>query len=220
MTETPTDIENIRRDRPRLGDPARASEDERRSALQRLIAEMPAVLRILTTIRDLELQDAWLVSGGLYQNAWNILTGRPEGYGIKDYDVTYFDGSDLSYEAEDRVIQSVAAKLSGITELVETRNQARVHLWYPGRFGRAYPQLTCTTEALTFYASKTHAIAARITQDGQIELAAPYGLSNIFAMRLVPNKVLDNARTHMEKGERMKALWPELEVVGWDDVEV
>ena len=35
----------------------------------------------------------------------NHLTDRPLDYGIKDYDLNYFDESDLSYEAEDAVIR-------------------------------------------------------------------------------------------------------------------
>lgn len=212
-------LNDVSCDRLRLGDPAQASEDERRAALIRLIGAMPVVLKILETIRDLRLPDAWLVSGGIYQNAWNLMTGKPVGHGIKDYDVTYFDGGDLSYAAEDQVIRAVAAALPELSGLIETRNQARVHLWYPERFGNSYPKLTCSTEALTLYASKTHSVAARMNEAGAIEIAAPFGLANLFAMRLVPNKVLDNAKTHAEKSARLKGLWPELQVIGWDDAE-
>jgi hypothetical protein len=53
--------------------------------------------------RHLCLPD-WLVfSGAVYQPVLNHLTGRPLDYGIKDYDLAYFDPSDLSYEAEDAV---------------------------------------------------------------------------------------------------------------------
>ena len=39
----------------------------------------------------------WLVfSGAVYQPVLNHLTGRPSYYGVKDYDLAYFDGADLS----------------------------------------------------------------------------------------------------------------------------
>nr|WP_299810013.1 nucleotidyltransferase family protein [uncultured Roseibium sp.] len=47
-------------------------------------------------------------------------------------------------------------------------------------------------------------------------LQAPFGLANLFAMRLVPNYVQPNEQTYVEKAERMKALWPELEVTPWN----
>lgn len=203
-------------ERLRLGDPYQTSEDERASALVSILRSVPIVMTILTVVRDLELTDAWLVSGGIYQTSWNVLTGRSFDHGIKDYDIIYFDGSDLSYEAEDRVIKAVDAALPHIADKLEIRNQARVHLWYEKRFGSTYQPLTCSIEALTNYASKTHAVAARLSDSGEVELRAPFGLSNLFAMRMVPNLALDNRRTHEEKSRRMAALWPELSVVAWN----
>lgn len=203
-------------ERLRLGDPYQASEDERASALAAILRSVPDLMAILTAVRDLNLSDAWLVSGGIYQTTWNVLTGRSFDHGIKDYDIIYFDGSDLSYEAEDRIIKEVDAALPHLADKLETRNQARVHLWYEERFGSIYQPLTCSIEALTNYASKTHAVAARLTGSGAIEIRAPFGLSNLFAMRMVPNFALDNRKTHEEKSRRMAALWPELSVVAWD----
>jgi hypothetical protein len=36
------------------------------------------------------------ISGAVYQPLLNHLTGRPSYYGVKDYDLAYFDGADLS----------------------------------------------------------------------------------------------------------------------------
>jgi hypothetical protein len=57
----------------------------------------------------------------------NHLTGRPLDYGIKDYDLAYFDASDLSYEVEDAVIRRVKAAFNEpLPSMVEVRDQA---LW-------------------------------------------------------------------------------------------
>ncbi|KZM48347.1 nucleotidyltransferase family protein [Labrenzia sp. OB1] len=200
----------------RLGVPYAAREDERYTRLEQILLTLPHVVEILTSIRDHALPDGWLVSGGIYQSVWNVLTGRPPLHGIKDFDVIYFDGTDLSWEAEDVVIRKVNAALPDLAPLLEVRNQARVHLWYEQRFGRPYRPLDCSIDSLTTYAARTHAVAARLDLDGRIVLQAPFGLANLFAMRLVPNYVQPNARTYSEKAERMKALWPELEVIPWD----
>ena len=58
---------------------------------------LAAVLRnpnnkiIADELLRLALPDAWIVSGCLVQTVWNVQTGRPVDYGIKDYDVFYFD---------------------------------------------------------------------------------------------------------------------------------
>src|ERR1043165_5602972 len=77
------------------------------SAIQSIVTNDPDLMAILALIRDLALPDGWLMAGCLYQTVWNALTGRPRRTGIRDYDIGYFDASDLSYEAEDRIIQEV-----------------------------------------------------------------------------------------------------------------
>ncbi len=198
-----------------LKDPERTNEDERIAALEEIVHATKTLAQILSGLRSLDLPDAWLVSGGIYQSVWNHLTDKPEGYGIKDYDIIYFDGGDLSYDAEDQVIKKMIAALPNLADKLEVRNQARVHLWYEKRFGRPYAPLNCSMEALTTYAAKTHAVAARLKGDGSLEIRAPFGLTNIFAMRLVPNLGTNNKETFDEKGARMKQLWPELEIVPW-----
>jgi len=49
------------------------------------------------------------MSGAVYQRVLNALTERAPDYGVRDYDLGYFDASDISYEAEDAVIRRVAA---------------------------------------------------------------------------------------------------------------
>jgi len=64
----------------------------------------PANATIAERLFELDLPDAWLVSGCLVQTVWNVLTGRAVDYGINDYDVFYFD-PDTSWAAEDAVIR-------------------------------------------------------------------------------------------------------------------
>ena len=184
-------------------------------ALETIIAGQPDLMRVLGVLRAVTLPDAWITSGAIYNTVWNYLTGRPMLGGIKDVDVIYFDPDDLSYEAEDAVIREVGAALSDIGLPVEIRNQARVHLWFPERFGVSYPRLTHATQSLDFYASKTHAVAARLATDGGIEIAAPFGLDFMFSFRMVPNHAIDNSVTHAAKSARAKAIWPELVVEPW-----
>jgi hypothetical protein len=69
----------------------------------------PSLMRVLDTARALHLPDSLVFSGAVYQPVLNHLTGRPSEYGIKDYDLPYFDGADLCYGAEDEIIRRVAA---------------------------------------------------------------------------------------------------------------
>src|SRR6267142_1697987 len=69
--------------------------------LAEIVRAAPSLMRVLTTVHSLDLPDWLLMSGAVYQRVLNHLTGRAPDYGIRDYDLGYFDASDISYEAED-----------------------------------------------------------------------------------------------------------------------
>lgn len=190
---------------------------EQSAALAGFIADEPVLMEVLQGLRDLAIPQGLLVAGALYNMVWNRLTGRPALLGVNDIDVFYFDAGDLSYEAEDVVIKALDTRFAHLPLPVQVRNQARVHLWFPDKFGIAdFTPLTSAEEMLGRYASKTHAVGARLGADGQIEILAPFGLDPIFSFRIVPNRVLaNNRKAHDTKGARAKSVWPQLTILPW-----
>lgn len=184
-------------------------------ALCDIIRATPLLMDVLERLPALELPDAWLVSGAIYNTVWNHLTERPPLTGINDIDLFYFDASDLSYEAEDQSIKRAAEIFGDLPLPVQLRNQARVHLWYPERFGEPYPALSSSSEAIDRFASLTHAVGARLDGAGEIELYTPFGLDDLFSFRIVPNRRMNNQATHDKKGERARSVWPEIVVEAW-----
>lgn len=196
---------------------AGSGEAAQRAELERIIRSSPLLMDVLVGLREDGATDHLLVAGAIYNLVWNRLTGRPDLTGINDVDVFYFDASDLSYEAEDVVIQRLAKRFAHSPLPVQVRNQARVHLWFEQKFGSPFTPLTSSAEMLGRYASKTHAVAARLEADDTLTLLAPFGLDDIFSMRITPNPVLANKKAHDAKAARAKAIWPELTVIPWDD---
>jgi len=179
--------------------------------MRAILRASPTLMRVMTVARDLDLPD-WLVfSGAIYQPVWNHLTRRPPEHGIKDYDLGYFD-PDTSWDAEDAVIRRVASHFAPpLRDQVEVRNQARVHLWFEDHFGEPYAPLADTAEALERFAAPACAVGARLERDGGLTIVAPFGLEDVFAMRLRPNprrepkglaRIIASAR----------ARWPEVTV--------
>jgi hypothetical protein len=192
-----------------------AADDLLHARLVRIVADDPDLMALLRALRALALPPWRVTAGCLYQTVWNVLTGRPRGTGIKDYDVVYFDADDLSWEAEDRVIRRVVAALPALPAPVEIRNQARVHLWFEKRFGAPYPPLRHVDDGLVRYASTVHAVSVRLEADGTIDVAAPFGLADVFDMVIRPNPAIDNAPSYAEKAARAKAIWPDVRVIAW-----
>ena len=182
------------------------------SRLEGIVRETPALMQVLQRARDLDLPDWLIFSGAVYQRVLNRLTGRDADYGIKDYDLGYFDAADISYEAEDVVIRRVAAAFDPpVRDMVEVRNQARVHLWFEGKFGEPYAPLSDSAEALTRFVSPLFAVAVRLEADDSLRIMAPFGLEDLFALRLRPNPLRPTggfART----AASAVARWPEIKV--------
>jgi len=188
---------------------------EHRARFEAIIRSDGDLMDLLERIRRLYLPQWRLVAGCLYQTVWNVLTGRERGIGIQDYDLIYFDDEDLSWDAEDAVIRRVGDATSGCVGPVEVRNQARVHLWFESRFGIPYPPLHCADEALERYASVVHAVGVRLEASDRLDIVAPFGLDDLFAMVIRPNPALDNLASHTGKAARAKAIWPETTVIPW-----
>ncbi len=189
--------------------------ERQRAILFDIVRAEPLLMDALEGARALDLPQWRILAGAIYNSVWNALTGRPSGYGIKDIDLLYYDAGDLSWEAEDAAIRRGRDVFAASPIPVEIRNQARVHLWFPEKFGIDFPPLTHGDEAITRYSSQTHAVGLRLDADGGLDLYAPFGLEPIFGFRIVPNRALDNAGSYGEKAARAKRMWPEVASEAW-----
>ena len=187
--------------------------EDLKARLEGVVRATPSLMHVLAKARDLALPDWLIFSGAIYQPVLNHLTGRDPDYGIKDYDLGYFDPSDTSYEAEDVVIRRAAdAFAPPFREMVEVRNQARVHLWFEDKFQEAYAPLTSSAEALSRFTTTAFSVGARLEPDDTLTILAPFGLEDLFALRLRPNP---NRQTtgFSRTAENAIRRWPELSVV-------
>jgi len=172
----------------------------------------PVNRAILERLPALGLADVWLVSGAVFQTVWNVLTGRPPSYGVKDYDIFYFD-NDTSFEAEDATIRRVAACMSDVCDCVDPRNQARVHLWYPEKFHAPYGPLRRTTEGIDRFLARVAQVGVQPTDDGYV-VHAPHGLDDISTMTVRPNPCRNfRAEIYAAKAASWTTRWPELTIL-------
>jgi len=171
------------------------------------------LMHVLRVMRDLDLPDWRLFSGAVYQSVWNERTGRAPGYGVKDYDIGYFD-PDTSWDAEDEVIKRVAAAFAPeLRDIVEVRNQARVHLWFEGKFGELYEPLTCTDDAPARFVAPAFALGVRLEKDDAISVVAPFGLQDVFDMVIRPNPTRGLAKGWDRVIANTRGRWPEITVI-------
>lgn len=165
---------------------------------------------LLLRLRSLDLPECHLTAGCLFQTVWNQPCGRDMQWGVKDYDVFYFNDADKSWEAEDQVIRLVSAAVADLAVNVEVRNQARVHLWYPDRFGATYPELTSARDGIDRYLVSCTCVGVEV-QSGA--LYAPNGLEELTKGLLRMNQVNAQPGLFRVKADSYKARWPWLTIL-------
>lgn len=169
------------------------------------IALNPNNAAIVARWDRLALPNAWLVAGCLFQTVWNLQAGRAPESDIKDYDLFYYDDSDLSAEAEQQAQAHVAALVADLDITVEVANQARVHLWYADFFGHAYPPLTSAEDGIRRFLVLETCVAVRPN-----EVHAPYGLAGVYTGTLSPNPLTPYADLWARKVASYQRRWPNL----------
>jgi uncharacterized protein len=188
----------------------------------RLLRRLEAALRqncslwqILCRFDEIALPDAWLVAGALAQTVWNLSLGRPAELGIKDVDLVYFDATDLSLEAEVAQEQRLRRQFRTLPVQLDVKNEARVHLWYHRTFGYAIPPYSSTKAAIDTFPTTATSIGVR-RRANRFECYASFGLDDLFALAVRPNKAQVRAAIYEAKLARWREQWPQLTYLDWD----
>ncbi|KTC52155.1 hypothetical protein AO262_15075 [Pseudomonas fluorescens ABAC62] len=169
----------------------------------------PINAEITARLPDLGVEQCMLTAGCLFQAVWNHQSKLPADHGVKDYDVFYFD-TDLSYEAEDRVIRRAQDLFQDLGVNVEVKNQARVPLWYAQRFGRPYPQLHSARQGVDRYLVAGTCIGLEVATGA---VYAPYGLTDIEHGVLRINPLHPERELFAQKARSYQARWPWLNII-------
>jgi uncharacterized protein len=167
----------------------------------------PANSAILSRWKRVELPEPWLVAGCLFQTVWNLQAGRPPHQDIKDYDIFYFDASDLSQETERQAQAHLDSLLGDLGIVVEVANQARVHLWYEQFFGHTYSPLGSSEDGIRKFLVRETCVGIRPGQ-----YFAPYGLEGLYAGTLTPNPLVPHHNLFERKVATYRQRWDWLRV--------
>lgn len=165
---------------------------------------------LLERLKELELPQTYLVAGCLFQTVWNLNTDRPATENIKDYDVFYFNDTDLSYEAEDKEIKRANELVKDLPIELELRNQARVHLWYEAHFKRTTPILGSSCAGIDRYLIAGTCLGIKVSTQ---TVYAPNGFEDMNEGILRPNRKNIAPDLFKAKALSYKMRWPHLTIV-------
>lgn len=188
---------------------AMTAEQER--AVRRIAMVHPISGAILQRWPHLGLPDAWLSGSLLAQAWWNACFHLPPLHGIADADIIYYDGADLSEAGEATAAAHVAGLFADLPVRFDVKNQARVHLWYPDRFGIVIPPYRSALQATTTFPTTVSAVAI-----SDVALSAPFGLDDFLAPAVRGNATLIDQTVYEAKTRRWAVCWPDLVILPWD----
>jgi hypothetical protein len=193
------------------------SHDEVR--LCSLIRSCPWMMRVLATVRDAELPDAWVGAGAIRDLVWGRLYGSGFDPGeVRDVDVVFFDPDDLSRDRDVRA----TGRLHDAWPRVpwEARNQAAVHTWYASKFGGdPVRPLSSIADAVATWPETATAVAVRLDQADEVEFCAPLGLTDLLAgvWRRNPRRVsLQQSLARLAR-HKPKERWPAITMIPPDE---
>lgn len=194
--------------------PSPDAELERR--LETILRRNRIVVEILNRASSLRLPSWYLGAGCIAQTVWNDLHGYPLTSNIKDYDLVYFDSSDLSRETEESHAREARRTFQELNVEVDVANQARTHLWYADHFGYAIKPFSSVEDAIASWPTTASAVGVRQDANGELAAYTPFGLSDLFGMIVRPNKRQVTKEIYLKKVERWTKCWPRLVVIPWD----
>jgi uncharacterized protein len=195
-------------------EPTAAAHAAQVARLRAIVRRSPILATVLDRWADISLPDCWLVAGALAQTVWNEAFELPPTHGIQDVDLVYFD-DDLSGDTEARHSARVRAPFSDLSVWIDVKNEARVHLWYATKFGRATHPYVSTEDAITTFPTTATSIGLQ-PRSSQLHLFAPFGFTDLFGLVVRANKKQISQSIYEAKVMRWLAQWPRLHVVPWD----
>lgn len=187
-----------------------ASRDQQSRFVLDAVLANPHHRAILEDERVRALPQPFLMAGSVYKAVWNALMDQAPDYGVNDYDLAYFDATDVSSASEARVQGEIARAFRSSNLTVEACNQARVHIWFNKTFGTQRSALSSSLQAVEHFASRTHAIGLYLDPAGRPTLHAPFGYAELLSLHVRPAPDLSGARAWNAKCDEQSRLWPRL----------
>lgn len=193
---------------------------EQLKIFERIIKKNKKLMAVLKVLEEYSktnprFKDYYVGAGSVNQTVFNYLSGNEIDYGIKDFDIVYYD-EDLSYEAEDIIIKDLDKMFKDKSIEFDVKNEARVHIWYNEKYGDKREPYTSTEDAISKWGATVTCIGVRL-ENNKLITFCPYGLNDLFSMTIRPVKVYFTKEAYDSRCERWLKKWPNLNIIGWDD---
>lgn len=180
--------------------------------LKQMILEHAQLKCLLLQLNKIDAE-SYLCAGIIRNWIWSSLHGQHYSFDGTEIDVIFYD----EHENNRLKTKLLTSQLSKQFPKIQwdVTNQAKVHEWYRTENGQSIDPLISIEDALSYWPETATAIAVRMDEHDDIDVIAPFGLTDLFELklrwndRLVSRGVFDQRIASKEFFKR----WPKLTLV-------
>jgi hypothetical protein len=187
-------------------------EEMRQKQLHDILYTSPLFQGIFAKAHEVELPNWYIAGGCVTQSVWNSILGLHPLHGLKDVDLVYFQ-ENQSEKAEEESRKKIKSLFKDLPIPIDVINEARVHEWYPKKFGYEIPAYKSTEDGISCWLP-AFSIGVR-PESSSLKIIASFGLSDTFDMVVRPNKRQITEEIFNKMVARLKKDWPAIQVLPW-----
>lgn len=170
-----------------------------------LLRADPWRMNMLNALARIELPDMWIAAGFVRNMIWDHLHQRSPTP-LNDIDVIYFDPADSDGSNGAKAETALHFLVPG--NRWQVRNQALMHK------RNSHPLYLSSFDAMSYWPEIETAVAVRLSNHGEIEINAPFGIESLLAGHLTQNpKASPGAFAERVNTKGWLRHWPKLRLV-------
>lgn len=179
--------------------------------LQQLIQQHDGIMSIL---KQLYLVDAsaYIAAGVIRNMLWSVLHQHSYTLSHTEVDIIFYDAEDNGAHSD-----QIQKEMQSFFPLIQwdVTNQAVVHHWYRLDNGESIQPLKSIEHALSFWPETATAVAVKLKAEQEIEIIAPFGLNDLFELKLRWNPRLVSYAVFQQRvvSKQWMQRWPKLSLV-------
>lgn len=160
------------------------TEIECRENLMDLIGQHEIMMAVLDHARKLGLSSWAIGAGAIRALVWDELHGMKVPSQVPDWDLIYYDTT--SSNDDDAAIRAHMRDAFPQFEW-DVVNQAHVHRWLEIHLGHSISPFPDLPSAIASWPEIATCVGVSLEESGQVKIHAPYGLQDLFSLRLRRN---------------------------------
>ena len=183
-----------------------------RKVLTEIIFREQSLRQRLMYLREIS-PNAYLSAGVVRNLVWSVL--HEQNYDVihSEIDVIFFDLRENDQHISHEITRKLSQKFPENTW--DVVNQVYVHTWYKLENGQPILPYSSLYDALATWPETATAIAVRLLDNNELEIIAPFGLRDLFELKLRWNDRLVSHDVFMQRvrSKRFLQRWSQLQLI-------